>query len=68
MPWATNPSCVPFSGEMSGSTDIIIPIPMNDTDATTSTTNAGKYLASGIERSKKTNAQTTKRKIARRSP
>ena len=26
-----NPSCVPFSGEISGSTAHIIPIPMNDT-------------------------------------
>ena len=30
---ATKPSCAPFSGEMSGRTAVIIPTPMNDTDA-----------------------------------
>ena len=32
-PCAMKPSCVPFSGEMSGRTAVIIPIPMNETDA-----------------------------------
>ena len=53
---------------MSGSTDIIIPIPMNETDATTRTTSAAKYFASGIERSKKRNAQTDEQERRRTSP
>ena len=68
MPCATNPSWAPFSGEISGSTAVIIPIPMNETDATRRTTNAAKYLASGIERSKNRNAQMTNRNVARTSP
>jgi hypothetical protein len=35
-----NPSCVPFSGEMSGRTAHIIPIPMNDTLAIASSASA----------------------------
>jgi hypothetical protein len=35
-----NPSCVPFSGEISGSTAVIMPMPMNDTELTSSTTAA----------------------------
>ena len=46
-----NPSCVPFSGEMSGRTAVIIPIPMNDTDATPSTTTAARKSACGKEMS-----------------
>ena len=33
MPCAMNPSCVPFSGEISGSTAVIIPMPTNEIDA-----------------------------------
>ena len=40
MPWATKPSCIPFSGEISGRTAVIIPIPMNETDAMIRTTSA----------------------------
>ena len=36
------PSCIPFSGEISGITEVIIPIPMNETDAITSTTSAAR--------------------------
>ena len=34
------PSCVPFSGEISGSTAVIMPMPMNENDETASTTAA----------------------------
>ena len=34
------PSCVPFSGEISGSTAVIMPIPMKETELTSSTTPA----------------------------
>ncbi len=40
MPWATKPSCIPFSGEISGRTAVIIPIPMNEIEAIISTTSA----------------------------
>ena len=33
-PWAMKPSCMPFSGEISGRTAVIIPIPMNEIEAT----------------------------------
>ena len=53
-----NPSCVPFSGEMSGRTDVIIPIPTNEIDATASTTSAAaKFALRKAQRSKK-NATT----------
>ena len=31
------PSCVPFSGEISGSTAVIMPMPMNETELISST-------------------------------
>ena len=34
------PSCVPFSGEMSGSTAVIVPIPMKEIDAIASSASA----------------------------
>ena len=46
------PSCVPFSGEISGRTAVIIPIPTNETDATASSTNAAKKSAFGMFRPK----------------
>jgi ABC-2 type transport system permease protein len=41
------PSCVPFSGEMSGRTAVIIPIPMNEIDAIASRTSAATKCAFG---------------------
>ena len=67
MPCATKPSCAPFSGEISGSTAVIIPIPKNDIDAISRITSAAAKFASGIGRPKK-NATTTKSRIARTSP
>ena len=40
-----NPSCVPFSGEISGSTAVIMPMPTNENDDTASTTLAGPKSA-----------------------
>jgi hypothetical protein len=34
------PSCAPFSGEISGRTAVIIPMPMKDTEAIASSANA----------------------------
>ena len=39
------PSCVPFSGEISGSTAVIMPMPTNETEDTASTTIAEAKLA-----------------------
>jgi hypothetical protein len=61
------PSCVPFSGEMSGRTAVIIPIPTKEMDATPRMTSAATKSAWGISRSKK-NATTPKRRTARTSP
>src|SRR6478752_5496433 len=41
-----NPSWVPFSGEISGSTAVIMPMPMNDTELISSTRPAAAKLAS----------------------
>ena len=46
-------TCPSRGDERCGNTDIIIPMPMNETEATRRTMNAAKYFASGIERSKK---------------
>ena len=51
------PSCVPFSGEISGRTAVIIPIPMNEIEATSSTTSAAAKLA--CERFRSKNSATT---------
>ena len=67
MPCAMKPSCMPFSGEISGITEVIIPIPMNETDAIAITTSAATKFACGSSRSKK-NATTANRRIARASP
>ena len=40
MPWQTKPSCAPFSGEISGSTEVMIPTPMNERDASASNPSA----------------------------
>ena len=62
-----NPSCMPFSGEMSGITEVIIPIPMNEIDAIETTRSAARKFAFGRLRSKKS-ATTTNRSEARASP
>ena len=41
------PSCAPFSGEISGSTAVIMPMPTNETEATASSTSAAAKSASG---------------------
>ena len=61
------PSCVPFSGEMSGRTAVIIPMPMNEIDATARTTIAARKSASGKPRSKK-NATAPNSSAVRRTP
>ena len=67
MPWPTKPSCAPFSGEISGSTAVIIPMPKNDTEASSSRTIAAVKFASGIERPKKS-ATTMNSSAARIRP
>ena len=66
-PWAMNPSCVPFSGEISGRTAVIIPTPMNDTEAIPSTSSAVAKFASGMCSPKKA-ATTPKTSEARTRP
>jgi len=58
---------VPFSGEISGRTAVIIPIPMNEIEATTSTTSAAAKFACASSRWKKS-ATTAKSMIARMTP
>ena len=60
-----NPSCVPFSGEMSGRTAVIIPIPMNEIDEIASSASAAAKFAFGT--SMPMNAATTKKRIAERT-
>ena len=67
MPCATKPSCAPFSGEMSGRTAVIIPIPKNETDATIRITSAAGKFASSNWRPKNSET-TTNSRIARTSP
>ena len=63
----TKPSCAPFSGEMSGSTDVIIPIPMNENEAMPISASAAPKFALGMWMPM--NAATTKNRIvARMSP
>ncbi len=52
---------------MSGRTDVITPMPMNEIDAIASTTNAAKKFASGIDRSKKS-AQTREQEDGAEEP
>ena len=51
------PSCAPFSGEISGSTAVIMPMPTNEIEATASSTSAARKSASGKLRPK--NSATT---------
>ncbi len=67
MPCPTKPIWVPFSGEISGRTAAIIPMPMNDTEATASTTSAARKFASGMF-SPKNDAITAKTIEARTTP
>ena len=61
------PSCVPFSGEIRGRTAVIIPMPMNEIEATASTTSAAAKFA--CERSRSKNSATTpKSRTARTTP
>jgi hypothetical protein len=66
-PCAMNPSWVPFSGEISGRTAVIIPIPMNETDAIPSTSSAVPKFASGMC-SPKNAATTPNTSVARTRP
>jgi hypothetical protein len=67
MPWAMNPSCAPFSGEISGSTAVAMPMPTNETDATASSTRAATKSASG-KLSPKNAATTANTSAVRRTP
>ena len=58
---------MPFSGEISGRTAVIIPMPMNEIDAIASTTSAAAKFASGMC-SPKNAATTTKTSDARTRP
>ena len=61
------PICIPFSGEIKGRTAVIIPIPMNETEATASTTSAATKFAPP-RLSEKKPAITAKRTAVRRTP
>ena len=67
IPCATKPSCAPFSGEIRGSTEVIVPMPMNETDAMASTIAAARKFASGMCRPN-ISAMTTKRTALRSTP
>ena len=67
IPCPMKPSWVPFSGEISGRTAVIIPIPMKETDATQSRTSAVPKFACGMC-SEKNAATTPKISDARTSP
>ncbi len=66
-PCAMKPSCVPFSGEISGRTAVIMPIPMKEIEATPSSTSAVAKSAFGMC-SEKNAATTPKIKLARTTP
>ena len=61
------PSCAPFSGEISGSTEVIVPMPMNEIDAIASTIAAARKFASGMC-NPNISAITTNRTALRRTP
>jgi hypothetical protein len=61
------PSCVPFSGEISGRTAVIIPIPMNEIDAIASRIRAATKFACG-RCSEKNAAITANSALARTTP
>jgi len=57
----------PFSGEISGSTEVIVPMPMNEIEAIASTIAAARKFARGMCRPN-ISAMTTKRIALRRTP
>ena len=61
------PSCAPFSGEISGSTAVTMPMPTNETEATASSTSAAAKSASGNESPKNT-ATTANSSAVRTTP
>ena len=62
-----NPSCAPFSGEISGRTAVTIPTPTNEIDATASSSSAAPKSASGKLSPKKI-ATTANSAAVRRTP